>query len=76
MSIRGRQSPETQVLSLRLQVKQALWAGGIERANKPAEQRVTPGLRSWEDIEIIYAGELQQHTVSCSVHWATPGMPH
>lgn len=29
---------------------QALWAGGIERANKPPERRATPGLRTWEDL--------------------------
>jgi hypothetical protein len=33
-----------------VQVKQALWAGGIQRSNKPAERRNTPGLQSWEDL--------------------------
>ncbi|KAG2490862.1 hypothetical protein HYH03_010780 [Edaphochlamys debaryana] len=38
-------------------VKRALWAGGIERSNKPPERRATPGLRGWEDLALIYAGE-------------------
>lgn len=31
-------------------VKRALWAGGIERSNKPPEKRGTPGLQRWEDL--------------------------
>lgn len=33
-----------------LQVKQALWAGGIQRSNKPEGKRHTPGLQKWEDL--------------------------
>lgn len=33
-----------------LQVKQALWAGGIARANKPPEQSGTPGMMDWSDL--------------------------
>jgi hypothetical protein len=34
------------------QVKQALWAGGIQRASKPdaGGRRHTPGLQAWEDL--------------------------
>ncbi|KAL3147226.1 hypothetical protein ABBQ32_002721 [Trebouxia sp. C0010 RCD-2024] len=31
-------------------VKQALWKGGIERSNKPASKRNTPGLQKWQDL--------------------------
>jgi hypothetical protein len=40
-----------------LQVKQALFNGGIARANKPDGVRNTPGIRQWEDLELIYAGQ-------------------
>jgi hypothetical protein len=33
-----------------LQVKQALWAGGIARANKSPESSSTPGLQDWKDL--------------------------
>ncbi len=32
------------------QVKRALFDGGISRANKPAGQSATPGIRAWEDL--------------------------
>lgn len=32
------------------QVKQALWAGGIQRANAPEGRRSTPGMHKWEDL--------------------------
>ena len=31
-------------------VKQALFAGGIARANKPEGVRNTPGIRGWDDL--------------------------
>ena len=31
-------------------VKQALFAGGIARANKPEGIRNTPGIQKWEDL--------------------------
>ena len=31
-------------------VKQALFAGGIARANKPEGIRNTPGIKKWEDL--------------------------
>ena len=31
-------------------VKQALFSGGIARANKPEGVRNTPGIRGWEDL--------------------------
>ncbi|KAL3136487.1 hypothetical protein ABBQ38_005741 [Trebouxia sp. C0009 RCD-2024] len=36
-------------------VKQALWKGGIERSNKPASKRNTPGLQKWQDLTLMYA---------------------
>ena len=44
-------------------VKQALFAGGIARANKPDGIRNTPGIRKWEDLVRIPLG-----------HWETAGM--
>eukprot|EP00879_Flechtneria_rotunda_P014381 GHRR01015027.1.p2 GENE.GHRR01015027.1~~GHRR01015027.1.p2 ORF type:complete len:133 (-),score=32.59 GHRR01015027.1:1738-2136(-) len=38
------------VAVLYLQVKQALWDGGIARSNKPIEKSNTPGLNSWSDL--------------------------
>lgn len=37
-------------------VKQALWAGGISRSNKPPERRATPGLQRWEDLVRVWRG--------------------
>lgn len=33
-----------------LQLKQALWAGGISRSNKNAAKSSTPGLKDWSDL--------------------------
>ena len=35
---------------LGVQVKQALWDGGIRRSNKPKAGRNTPGLQPWQDL--------------------------
>jgi hypothetical protein len=32
------------------QVKRRLWAGGIQRSNKPEGRRATPGLKDWDDL--------------------------
>ncbi|CAL5224236.1 g6888 [Coccomyxa viridis] len=40
------------------EVKQALWAGGIKRANKPADKSSTPGMARWGDLSLIYAGQI------------------
>ena len=37
-------------------VKEALFAGGIARANKPDEIRNTPGIRNWDDLVRILLG--------------------
>ena len=39
-------------------LKQALWNGGIQRANRPAEVAATPGLQRWEDLAIAYAHQV------------------
>lgn len=39
------------------QVKKALWAGGIQRSNKPEGRRASPGLKQWSDL-------VRDHTVS------------
>lgn len=36
--------------ALGMQVKQALWDGGIRRSNKPKAVRNTPGLQQWQDL--------------------------
>mmetsp|Transcript_18670 Transcript_18670/g.55687 ORF Transcript_18670/g.55687 Transcript_18670/m.55687 type:complete len:157 (-) Transcript_18670:234-704(-) len=40
------------------EVKQALWAGGIARANKPPERGGVPGMRQWQDLALVYAGQV------------------
>ena len=40
-----------------LELKQALFKGGIARSNKPAPASNTPGIHKWEDLELIYAGQ-------------------
>jgi hypothetical protein len=37
-------------VSLLLQLKQALWAGGIARSNKAPEKSSTAGLQTWKDL--------------------------
>lgn len=42
---------KTIMLCRKLQVKQALWAGGIARSNKPEGKRGKhPGLQGWDDL--------------------------
>ena len=31
-------------------MKKALWAGGIQRANKPPDKSSTPGMAGWQDM--------------------------
>ena len=55
---RGCRSPARRPRPPReLQVKQALFKGGIARSNKPAPASNTPGIHKWEDLELIYAGQ-------------------
>ena len=48
-----------------MQVKRALWAGGIQRANKSPEKMNTPGLQKWEDL--VSSSQLKQcgNLLSC-----------
>ena len=39
-------------------MKQALWDGGIQRSNKPAGVRNTPGLERWQDLVSKAPGQL------------------
>eukprot|EP00798_Chlamydomonas_sp_ICE-L_P021027 gene21027-27896_t len=55
-------------------VKKALWTGGIERSNKPEGKRSTRGLQCWEDLALIYAGQLMSdNDASLSVYHVPPG---
>eukprot|EP00955_Chlamydomonas_euryale_P111058 366036-Chlamydomonas_euryale.AAC.13 len=49
------------------EVKQALWAGGIARANKPPERGGVPGMRQWQDLALVYAGQVGAKT-HCKEH--------
>lgn len=53
------------------QVKQALFKGGIQRANNP--NRVTPGINKWEDIDIIYAGQNMKNDKKLTEYNVPPG---
>ena len=55
-------------------VKQALFDGGIARSNKPEVVRNTPGIRSWEDLELIYAGQrMTDNDAPLSKYHVPPG---
>ena len=51
-----------------LQVKQALWAGGIQRSNKPAAKRNTPGLQNWEDLVRLFLAAVHVRIADCIKH--------
>lgn len=54
-------------------VKKALFDGGIERANKPEGVRNTPGIRSWEDLALIYAGQNMENGRTFASYHVPPG---
>ncbi|CAG9466518.1 unnamed protein product [Pedinophyceae sp. YPF-701] len=54
-------------------VKEALMEGGIERANPPPARRHTPGIRTWEDLELIYAGQIMDNDRKLSEYRVPPG---
>eukprot|EP00210_Caulerpa_lentillifera_P002979 g2844.t1 len=54
-------------------VKQALFDGGIERANKAEHIRHTPGIRSWEDLTLIYAGQKMENNKTLEEYHVPPG---
>lgn len=56
-----------------LQVKQALFKGGIARSNKPEHIRNTPGINKWEDLELIYAGQLMENAAPLYKYHVPPG---
>jgi len=53
------------------QVAEALWRGGIERANNPHGN--TPGMKKPEDIALIYAGQVMQHDKTLEEYNVPPG---
>lgn len=55
------------------QVKQALFKGGIARANKPPHIRNTPGIQKWEDLELIYAGQRMEDDKKLANYFVPPG---
>ncbi|KAK9868786.1 hypothetical protein WJX84_008270 [Apatococcus fuscideae] len=54
-------------------VKQALWNGGIARSNKPAHKMHTPGLKSWEDLTLIYAAQAMEDHKQLKDYHVPPG---
>ncbi len=60
------------VKTVTAQVKQALFAGGIARSNKPEGIRNTPGIQKWEDLELIYAGQRMQDDKPMSEYHVPP----
>lgn len=54
------------------EVKQALWKGGIQRAN-PRRNGNTPGLQKWEDLALIYAGQVMQNERPLADYNVPPG---
>jgi hypothetical protein len=55
-----------------MQVKQALFKGGIGRANKPENIRNTPGIQKWEDVALIYAGQRMENDKKLSDYHVPP----
>uniref|UniRef100_A0A7S2TAA7 Uncharacterized protein n=1 Tax=Chloropicon roscoffensis TaxID=1461544 RepID=A0A7S2TAA7_9CHLO len=53
------------------QVAEALWRGGIERANNPNGN--TPGIRSAADIALIYAGQVMDPKKKLEEYNVPPG---
>ncbi len=51
------------------QVKQALWNGGIQRSNKPASKRNTPGLQKWEDLVRLASEAFMCHALAPAAGW-------
>ncbi|DBB01563.1 TPA: hypothetical protein ACH3X1_000211 [Trebouxia sp. C0004] len=54
-------------------VKQALWDGGIQRSNKPASKRNTPGLQRWEDLTLMYACQRMDNDKQLREYHVPPG---
>lgn len=57
------------------QVKQALFDGGISRANKPESVRNTPGIQKWEDVALIYAGQRMEDDKTMADYHVPPVRP-
>jgi len=53
------------------QVSEALWRGGIVRANNPHGN--TPGMRGPEDIALIYAGQTMEPAKKLEEYHVPPG---
>jgi hypothetical protein len=56
-----------------LKVKEALFKGGIARANKPSDVSNTPGIQKAEDIELIYAGQRMENDKTLASYHVPPG---
>lgn len=67
------------LLLLVLQLKQALWAGGISRSNKDPEKSSTPGLKAWSDLvgwaTWLWGPQQLQTAVNINPCPHTPGPP-
>ena len=55
------------------QVSEALWRGGIVRANNPHGN--TPGMRGPEDIALIYAGQTMEPAKKLEEYHVPPVRP-
>ena len=53
------------------QVAEALWRGGIERANNPNGN--TPGMKGPDDISLIYAGQVMDPARKLETYHVPPG---
>lgn len=54
------------------QVKQALFDGGIARANKPEGVRNTPGIQRWQDLALVYAGQRMENDKTMADYHVPP----
>lgn len=54
-------------------VKRALFDGGIARSNKPPGKSATPGIRSWDDLELLYAMERMEDDKTLAHYHVPPG---
>ena len=53
--------------------KQALFDGGVQRANPPADVAATPGVQSWEDLAVLYAGKVMVDDKRLADYGVPPG---
>lgn len=72
MELCQRFPPPKKNLIFVVKVKMALYNGGIARSNKPEHASNTPGIQRWEDIEIIYAGQIMKNDETLASYHVPP----